>query len=209
MTSCSLDMSLCYNVAVVGAGAVGKSALTIQFMQHVFCSQNDPTIEDHYRKPITIGDETIILDILDTAGQDEYLALRDQHIRSSEGFLLVFSLSSTKSFDELAATIEHILRVKDADVVPVVLVGNKSDLMAERQVSNEDINQFATKYSLPYLETSAKRRINVDECFHELALEVQKFRNRILQPVPTIHNNILQENAPHKKRKLTKHCNLL
>src|SRR3990167_5324440 len=86
-----------YNLAVVGGGAVGKSAFTIQFIQQTFCDEYDPTIEDQHRKQVVIDDECTLLDILDTAGQEEYSAMRDQYIRSAEGFLLVFSLTSRSS----------------------------------------------------------------------------------------------------------------
>jgi GTPase KRas protein len=67
-----------YKLVVVGGGGVGKSALTIQLIQNQFVTEYDPTIEDSYRKQVTIDEETCCLDILDTAGQEEYSAMRDQ-----------------------------------------------------------------------------------------------------------------------------------
>ena len=67
-----------YKIVVVGGGGVGKSALTIQLIQNQFVTEYDPTIEDSYRKQVTIDEETCLLDILDTAGQEEYSAMRDQ-----------------------------------------------------------------------------------------------------------------------------------
>ena len=67
-----------YKLVIVGGGGVGKSALTIQLIQNHFIDEYDPTIEDSYRKQVTIDDETCLLDILDTAGQEEYSAMRDQ-----------------------------------------------------------------------------------------------------------------------------------
>merc|ERR1711991_711156 len=76
-----------YKVCILGDGGVGKSALTIQFVQNHFIEEYDPTIEDSYRKQVTIDHETCLLDILDTAGQEEYSAMRDQYMRTGEGFL--------------------------------------------------------------------------------------------------------------------------
>ena len=84
---------------------------------------------------MTIDDETCLLDILDTAGQEEYSAMRDQYMRTGQGFLMVFSITSRSSFDEITSFREQILRVKDADKAPMVLVANKSDLENERQVT--------------------------------------------------------------------------
>ncbi|KAF9424527.1 hypothetical protein HW555_000338 [Spodoptera exigua] len=119
-----------YKLVVVGAGGVGKSALTIQLIQNHFVDEYDPTIEDSYRKQVVIDGETCLLDILDTAGQEEYSAMRDQYMRTGEGFLLVFAVNSAKSFEDIGSYREQIKRVKDAEEVPMVLVGNKCDLQA-------------------------------------------------------------------------------
>lgn len=125
-----------YKLVVVGGGGVGKSALTIQFVQSHFVDEYDPTIEDSYRKQCVIDEEVALLDVLDTAGQEEYSAMREQYMRSGEGFLLVYSITSRNSFEEIATFYQQILRVKDKDYFPVVIVANKSDLDAERQVSS-------------------------------------------------------------------------
>ena len=82
----------------------------------------DPTIEDSYRKQVVIDGETCLLDILDTAGQEEYSAMRDQYMRTGEGFLLVFAVNNAKSFEDISAYREQIKRVKDAEEVRKVVV---------------------------------------------------------------------------------------
>lgn len=73
--------------------------------------------------------------VLDTAGQEEFSAMREQYMRSGEGFLLVFSVSDRNSFDEIYKFHKQILRVKDRDEFPMLLVGNKADLERQRVVS--------------------------------------------------------------------------
>ena len=163
-----------YKIVVVGGGGVGKSALTIQLIQNHFIDEYDPTIEDSYRKQVTIDGETCLLDILDTAGQEEYSAMRDQYMRTGQGFLLVYAITSRNSFEEIDAFREQILRVKDADKVPMVLCGNKSDLDSERQVPTNEGSETAQRNGCPFLETSAKTRTNVDESFFELVREIRK-----------------------------------
>ena len=90
-----------YKIVVLGSGGVGKSALTVQFVQGIFVEKYDPTIEDSYRKQVVIDGETCLLNILDTAGQEEFSAMRDQYMRTGEGFLIVFAVNNAKSFDDI------------------------------------------------------------------------------------------------------------
>ncbi|XP_042608716.1 GTPase HRas isoform X1 [Cyprinus carpio] len=149
-----------YKLVVVGAGGVGKSALTIQLIQNHFVDEYDPTIEDSYRKQVVIDGETCLLDILDTAGQEEYSAMRDQYMRTGEGFLCVFAINNTKSFEDIHQYREQIKRVKDSDDVPMVLVGNKCDLPT-RMVDTRQAQELARSYGIPFIETSAKTRQNL------------------------------------------------
>lgn len=156
-------------LVVVGGGGVGKSALTIQLIHSHFVDEYDPTIEDSYRKQVVIDNEVQVLDILDTAGQEEYSAMREQYMRTGQGFLLVYSITSETSFEELMTYYQQIQRVKDNDYVPIMIVGNKSDLEDERQVSYEDGMNLAKQLNSPFMETSAKQAINVEDAFYTLA----------------------------------------
>jgi len=166
-----------YKLVIVGGGGVGKSALTIQLIQNHFIDEYDPTIEDSYRKQVTIDEETCLLDILDTAGQEEYSAMRDQYMRTGQGFMLIYAITSRSSFDEIASFREQILRVKDKDKVPIMMVGNKCDLETERQVTTGEGADLAKSFGCPFMESSAKTRVNVEESFFELVREIKKDMN--------------------------------
>lgn len=172
-----------YKLVVVGGGGVGKSALTIQLIQNHFVDEYDPTIEDSYRKQVVIDQETCLLDILDTAGQEEYSAMCDQYMRTGEGFLCVYSITSRGSFEEINDFRDQILRVKDADEVPMILVGNKSDLNSDRQVSQSEAENQAKQYGIKCMETSAKTRTNVEDAFYTLVREIRKFKQKNVVPV--------------------------
>ncbi|CAH8848211.1 unnamed protein product [Trichobilharzia szidati] len=163
-----------YKLVVVGAGGVGKSALTIQLIQNHFVEEYDPTIEDSYRKQVVIDGEICLLDILDTAGQEEYSAMRDQYMRTGEGFLCVFAVNNLKSYEDINQYREQIKRVKDADEVPMVLVGNKVDL-TNRSVCTNEAKMSANSYNIPYVETSAKTRQGVEDAFYTLVREIRKY----------------------------------
>ncbi|XP_013400396.1 ras-related protein R-Ras2-like [Lingula anatina] len=193
----SNNYSQSYKLVVVGGGGVGKSALTIQFIQSYFVTDYDPTIEDSYTKQCMIDDVVARLDILDTAGQEEFSAMREQYMRSGEGFLLIYSVTDKSSFDEIYKFHRQILRVKDRDEFPMILVGNKADLEHQRMVSTEDGYELARQLKISYIEASAKIRMNVDESFYELVRIVRKFQAEERPPVKP------------PRRKKGPRCNLL
>ncbi|XP_078481733.1 ras-related protein R-Ras2 [Ciona intestinalis] len=182
-----------YRLVVVGGGGVGKSALTIQFIQSYFVTDYDPTIEDSYRKQCVIDGRVGNLDILDTAGQEEFSAMREQYMRSGEGFLLVFSVADKLSFNEIHNFHRQILRVKDRDEFPMILVGNKCDLETPpRCVTTSEAKAMAKEFGVPYIETSAMLKINVDQAFYDLVRSIREF-----QKYPEPQNT---EGTPDKKR---------
>ncbi|KAF2395688.1 ras small monomeric GTPase rasa [Trichodelitschia bisporula] len=168
-----------YKLVVVGGGGVGKSCLTIQLIQSHFVDEYDPTIEDSYRKQCVIDDEVALLDVLDTAGQEEYSAMREQYMRTGEGFLLVYSITSRQSFEEMLTFQQQILRVKDKDVFPIIVVGNKCDLENEREVSTAEGEALARQFNCKFVETSAKSRRNVDQAFYEIVREIRRYNKEM------------------------------
>ncbi|VDO89943.1 unnamed protein product [Schistosoma margrebowiei] len=136
---------------------------------------------------MVIDGEICLLDILDTAGQEEYSAMRDQYMRTGEGFLCVFAVNNSKSYDDINQYREQIKRVKDADEVPMVLVGNKVDL-TNRSVCTEEAKSLAHSYNIPYVETSAKTRQGVEDAFHKLVREIRKSVSDLKIVKPTIYS---------------------
>ncbi|XP_053908284.1 ras-related protein R-Ras [Cuculus canorus] len=169
-------------LVVLGAGGVGKSALSVRFVQSSFAPTHDPTIEDSYSKLCRVDGVPVRLHIVDTAGQEELGGLREPHLRAGDGFLLVFAINDRGSFGVLPRLLGQILRVKDRDDVPTVVVGNKADLQCRRQVPREEAEAFARQRRLRYLEASAKTRLNVDEAFEEVVRAIRRFREQETPP---------------------------
>ena len=153
-----------YKIVVLGSGGVGKSALTVQFVQGIFVEKYDPTIEDSYRKQVEVDGQQSMLEILDTAGTEQFTAMRDLYMKNGQGFVLAYSITAQSTFNDLSDLREQILRVKDSDEVPMVLVGNKCDLEDERVVGKDQGLNLAKQFgSCSFMETSAKAKIGVND----------------------------------------------
>jgi GTPase KRas protein len=174
-------MSLELRVVILGSGGVGKSAIVVQFIQNHFIDFYDPTIEDSYRKQTIVDGNNYVLDILDTAGQEEYSAMRDQYMRAGEGFILTYSIISRQSFNEINEFKQRIDMNKDDKNIPLVLCGNKLDLRYMRQVNTNEGADLARHLKCPFFETSAKTRINIDEVWYSIVREIVKRRKPIMK----------------------------
>jgi Ras-related protein Rap-1A len=161
-----------YKVVVLGSGGVGKSALTVQFVQGIFVEKYDPTIEDSYRKQVEIDGQQCMMEILDTAGTEQFTAMRDLYMKNGQGFVLVYSITAQATFNDLMELHEQIVRVKDTQDVPMILVGNKCDLEDERVVMKDQGQHLAKQFNCAFMEASAKAKINVSEIFSNLVRQI-------------------------------------
>lgn len=197
-----------YKLVVLGAGGVGKSCLTVQFVQGVYLDTYDPTIEDSYRKTIEIDNKVFDLEILDTAGVAQFTAMRELYIKSGMGFLLVYSVTDRQSLDELMDLREQVLRIKDMNRVPMVLVGNKADLQDERAISIEEGIEVSSNWGkVPFYETSALLRSNVDEVFVDLVRQIIRNEMESVNPpevATSSAGNLVGNSAGQQKRQAQK-----
>ncbi|KAG7291682.1 hypothetical protein NEMBOFW57_001701 [Staphylotrichum longicolle] len=98
--------------------------------------------------------------------------MRDLYMKTGQGFLLVFSIASRASFEELEMLRDDIIRIKDDEDIPIVIVGNKADLEDQRAVDRAKAFSLSQRWSAPYYETSARTRTNVDEAFIDLCRQM-------------------------------------
>lgn len=187
----------------------------------------DPTIEDSYRKQVVIDEQSCMLEVLDTAGQEEFVALRDQWIRDGEGFLLVYSINSRNSFSRIEKYYTQIQRVKESAAAaapsypgapaappmggalgpaPVMLVANKCDKVTERAVSTQEGTALAQQLGCDFVEASAKNRINVDTAFYNVVRQLRKQRGPNKQPgrKPHGHRSHKDKSRRHRSGKDTR-----
>jgi len=182
----------------MGDGGVGKTSITIQLCSNHFVEMYDPTIEDSYRKQMVIDDEACLLEILDTAGQEELTAMRDQWIRGAEGYILVYSITSRSSLEQVHAFRKQIVRVQDCDELPMILVGNKCDLDHLREVTTQEGRDTARDFGAEFIEASAKTRTNIEQIFVTLVRKVREKKG---------YNKKVVKDG--KKKKTAKNCSIL
>jgi GTPase KRas protein len=142
-----------------------------------------------------------MLEVLDTAGQEEYTSLRDQWIRDGEGFVLVYSITSEASFKEVERFYQLIQRVKESSSmgpsnysghrsadnsyygpVPVMLVGNKSDRVTEREISSQRGAELAKRLGCDFIEASAKKSVNVEKAFYDVVRQLRMQKSAASRP---------------------------
>jgi len=169
-------------ICLLGPGAVGKSALTLQFTSHIFQEEYDPTIEDAFRKEVEIDGQLAALDILDTAGQEDYNALRSAWYRKKDGLLLLFALDNEQSLEELTKFNNEIENFYtdfgDNEYFPaVLLVGNKADLEHVPNLWQKAEQKHKEWQTIGLIKTSAKTGLNVDATFANLVRAVRRKRS--------------------------------
>jgi len=172
-------MALEHKLVVLGAGGVGKSALSIQFVRNIFIQDYNPTIEESYRKQVTIDGITCMLDILDTAGQEEFSALRHQYMRQGQGFLIVYAVTDKPSFEEVNTFHQEVYRVKEDEnrgnhKIPIIIVGNKCDLEHQRVITTDQGQELARSFGCNFFETSANTRVGVEEVYFNLVRKIRE-----------------------------------
>ncbi|EKD13548.1 hypothetical protein LZ554_006547 [Drepanopeziza brunnea f. sp. 'monogermtubi'] len=165
-------------LAIVGSRSVGKSSLTVQFVDGHFVESYYPTIENTFSKVIKYKGEDFTTELVDTAGQDEYSLLNSKHFIGVHGYVLVYSVSSTSSFEMVQVIRDKLVNHLGVEWIPCVLVGNKSDLRPDqRQVSVAQGKALAEKFDCAYTETSARYNENVGKAFEMAIGEVEKQNN--------------------------------
>jgi len=110
--------------------------------------------------------------------------MREQYMRTGEGFLLVYNVTNRATFEALKRYHAQILRVKDSAYFPMILVGNKCDMEGQRQVTTQEGRDFARSLGCRFIETSAFTKINVDEAFFEIVREIRRYSAAILGKMP-------------------------
>jgi len=169
-------------LCLLGPGAVGKSALTLRYTSHIFQEEYEPTIEDAFRREVEVDGQLAALDILDTAGQEDYNALRSAWYRKKDGLLLLFALDNEQSLEALTkfhSEIENFYTdFGEHEYFPaVLLIGNKADLEPVPNLWQKAEQKSKEWGTIGLLKTSAKTGLNVDAAFANVVRAVRRKRS--------------------------------
>lgn len=161
-------------IAILGSRSVGKSSLTVQFVEGHFVESYYPTIENTFSREIKYNGQGYLTEIVDTAGQDEYSLLNSKHFIGLHGYLLVYSVASRQSFEMITIIRDKILNHLGAESVPIMVVGNKSDVGGKRKVTVDEGRNLSQTLNCGWIETSARENLNVAKAFELMIAEIEK-----------------------------------
>lgn len=163
-----------FPIIVLGDGKVGKTSLILKTVNNEFRENLLSTVGiDYLEKKITVEGQKIKLKIYDTAGQERFKSIALKTTKTSEGVLLVYSITDESSFNSLEGWIESIQNQINLNKKPLVLLGNKCDVPEDmRKIPFEKGQNFADKLNIKFFECSAKEGINVNEAFDYIAKEM-------------------------------------
>lgn len=164
-------------IAVVGSRLVGKSSITVRFVEDHFVESYYPTIENSFTKAINHRQEEYVLEIMDTAGQEEYSIINENYLVGIHGYLFVYSVTLRQSFELIEIIRDTILNSIGTENIPLVLIGNKCDLESQRQVDTAEGEALASKFRCKFLETSVREHISISNSFTLLLDEIERILN--------------------------------
>ena len=165
-----------FKLILIGNSCVGKSSIIQRYIQKTFNDEYTCTIGvDFFMKTLDINDNLIKLQLWDTAGTEKFKSITTGYYRGANAAFVVFDLTSRISFDSVSEWIQNYYYYSNPNSEKnVVLIGNKSDLKENREISDEEINKFAINNNIKYFETSAKNGNNIEECFYYIAEKLMK-----------------------------------
>ena len=156
-------------ILTIGDNNVGKSSIIEKYIDDKFDGNNKPTIGiDFKTKIIQKGNELIKLSIYDTAGEEKYRYLIKNYYNGANGILLIYDITNRNSFHNLNLWFDELEKNLDLNNLYIYLIGNKADLIQEREVSYEEAKDFADKKNIPYIEISAKTGDNINKLFNQM-----------------------------------------
>lgn len=161
-----------FKILLIGDSGVGKSSIVLRFIDDTYTDRYISTIGVDFKiKTININNKIIKLQIWDTAGQERFRTITTSYYRGAHGIIVVFDLNNIISLENIDQWFDNISKYGNENIQKI-LVGNKSDIERDKNISQFKLQQIINKYDLIYIETSARNNTNINNIFDELALSL-------------------------------------
>ena len=194
-----------FKVLLLGNSDVGKSSLILRYVDQVWSDTFVPTIGVDFKvKTLEIDNKQIKMQIWDTAGQERFRNVISSYFRGSHGIFLIYDITNRDSFKNLENWLIEIEKNASQNVLKI-LIGNKSDLVDDREIKTEEGQAFANRNGMKFIETSAKMNTNVNEAFETLAKLMMEFNNE-KKTLPTKNETKVLNASSGKDIKTKKKC---
>ena len=168
------NYEMMFKVVLVGDSFVGKTNIMSKYLKNEFHEDSKATVGVEFgSKQFTIEGHTIKAQIWDTAGQERYKAITSAYYKGAKGAFIVYDITRKNSFESVEKWVSDVTAVADKNVT-IVLIGNKSDLEDQRQVTKDQGEEKSSKLEIAFLETSAFSGENLDKAFEMMINEVYK-----------------------------------
>ena len=163
-----------FKLLIIGSLGTGKTAITERFTNNRFNHVHNSTIGVDFSSVLTTVNNTdrIKIHLWDTAGNRAFGPIINSYYRGVAGFVIVFDITKRKSFESINHWYNQIIEHSDNENMPILLIGNKSDLSSKRKVSFEEATMVAKTMNMIYFETSAKDDVNIYESFLSLIKKI-------------------------------------
>lgn len=172
-----------FKLLLIGDSGVGKSCILLRFADDTFTESYISTIGVDFKiRTVGLGEKTIKLQIWDTAGQERFRTITSSYYRGAQGIIVVYDCTDQESFNNVKQWLEEIDRYA-CDNVNKLLVGNKSDLTTKKVVDYATAESYAKQLNIPFLETSAKNAVNVEQAFMTMAKDIMNRVGATTSPV--------------------------
>ena len=183
-----------YKVLLLGDSTVGKTCFLMKYTDKTFQDIHMATIGLDYRlRSMKLKNgKSIKLQIWDTAGQDRFRAITKNYYKGSHGLILIYDITNTQSFENVKTWVNQIREEASSNVI-IYIAGNKVDMEDERKVDRDDGEKLAEELGFPFVETSAKNGININETFEDLVERIDKVYGNV--PQKPIKNKLYKANG--------------
>ncbi|ELP84581.1 hypothetical protein EIN_171560 [Entamoeba invadens IP1] len=199
-----------FKLLLIGDSGVGKSCLLLRFADDTYTDTHIATIGVDFKiKTVQINGLNVKLQIWDTAGQERFRTITSSYYRGAQGIIVVYSVIDLQTFQNVRQWLQEIERYASESVIKL-LIGNKCDLEDERAVTVEQGQELANSLNVSFMESSAKKALNVDELFNKIATDIMKNLQTSNTPSKTDDKaNLSKGNGKAKPEKKKSFCSMI